>query len=115
MKYLLTIFYLICTTGGLTLMKLGGDSLKLTLKDGFSLKMGWFTFFGFCLYIISFLLWQRMLIKYDLSIMVPIVTGIVQIIVLLIGHFIFKESISFISLIGLSLIIVGIVIMSFGK
>ena len=115
MKYILTIIYLICTTGGLTFMKLGGDSLHLTLKNGFNFKMGWFTFFGFCLYLISFLLWQRMLIKYDLSIMVPLVTGLVQIIVLLIGHFIFKETLSVTSIIGVIMIIIGIVIMTIGK
>lgn len=53
-KYVLTIVYLICTTGGITFMKLGGDSLKLGLKDGFSLSMGWKTFIGFLLYLISF-------------------------------------------------------------
>ncbi len=115
MKYILTIIYLICTTGGMTLMKFGGDSLRLSFKTGFEFKMGWLTFGGFCLYLISFLLWQRMIVKYDLSIMVPIVTGIVQILVLLIGHFIFKESLSTLSTFGVLLIIVGIILMAFGK
>ena len=115
MKYLLTIIYLICTTGGMTFMKLGGDSLSLSLKNGITFKIGGITFLGFLLYLISFLLWQRMIIKYDLSIMVPIVTGIVQILVLLIGHFIFKESLSAISLVGVLLIISGIVLMAFGN
>ena len=114
-KYLLTIVYLICTTGGITFMKLGGDSLKLGLKDGFSLSMGWKTITGFLLYLISFLLWQRLIVKYDLSIMVPIVTGIVQILVLIIGHFVFKESLSTLSIFGAILIIAGIVLMSFGS
>ena len=115
MRYILTIIYLICTTGGLTFMKLGGDSLHLTLKGGFNLKIGWLTFLGFCLYLISFLLWQRMLVKYDLSTMVPIVTGIVQIIVLLIGYFIFKESISPLSWFGIALVIIGIIVIAFAK
>ena len=96
-------------------MKMGGDSLKLGLKDGFSLSMGWKTFIGFCLYLVSFLLWQKLIVKYDLSIMVPIVTGIVQIIVLLIGYLVFKESISNMSLIGAILIIIGIVVMAIGN
>lgn len=115
MKYLLTIIYLICTTGGITFMKMGGDSLSLSFKDGFTFKIGFITFLGFLLYIISFLLWQRMIIKYDLSTMVPIVTGIVQVLVLLVSHFVFKESISLVSLIGASLIIIGIVILAFGN
>ena len=47
--------------------------------------------------------------------MVPIVTGIVQILVLLIGHFVFKESLSMLSTFGAILIIAGIVLMSFGS
>ena len=115
MKYILTIIYLLCTTGGMTFMKLGGDSMSLSLKNELSFKMGWLTFLGFCLYLISFLLWQRMLVKYDLSLMVPIVTGIVQVIVLLIGHFIFKETLSTISTIGALLIVFGIILMAVGK
>lgn len=95
-------------------MKAGGDSLKLSFNNGFTFKIGLLTFIGFALYIISFLLWQRMLIKYDLSTMVPIVTGIVQILVLLIGLFIFKESISLVTLIGAIIVIAGIIIMGIG-
>ena len=114
MKYLLTLVYIFFTTGGITFMKLGGDSLKLGLKDGFSLAMGWKTFVGFLFYLVSFLLWQKMIVKYDLSIMVPIVTGIVQIVVLLIGYIIFKEQFNVVSLIGAILIIIGIIVMAFG-
>jgi len=115
MKYILAIIYLIFTTSGLTFMKLGGDSLHLTFKEGVNFKIGWLTFLGFCLYLISFLLWQRMLVKYDLSIMVPIVTGIVQILVLVIGHFVFKESLGLISLIGAGVVILGIILIAIGK
>ena len=114
MKYLLTLIYLICTTGGLAFMKAGGDSLKLSFHNGFTFKIGLFTFIGFSLYLISFLLWQRMLIKNNLSTMVPLVTGIVQVIVLMIGLFIFKESISLVSLVGALIIICGIVVMGLG-
>ena len=114
MKYILTLIYLICTTSGLAFMKAGGDSLKISFHEGFTFKIGLITFIGFALYLVSFLLWQRMLIKFDLSTMVPIVTGIVQIIVLLIGLFIFKESISLVTLVGAIVVIAGIIIMGIG-
>ncbi|MBR1937155.1 MAG: EamA family transporter [Bacilli bacterium] len=114
MKYILTVLYLICTTGGMTFMKLGGDSLSLSFKNGITFKIGFVTFLGFFLYLISFLLWQRMIIKYDLSILVPVVTGIVQVLVLIISHFVFKESLNIVSLIGVALIIIGIVVLAFG-
>lgn len=113
MKYLLTIIYIIFTTCGITFMKLGGDSLKLGLKDGFSFSMGWKTFIGFMFYIVSFILWQKLLVKYDLSIMVPIVTGISQIIIIIVGYTIFKETFNIVTLIGALLIVVGIVVMAF--
>lgn len=114
-KYLFVILYILFTTGGITLMKLGGDSLKLAVKGGLSFAVGWQTFFGLCCYLVSFLLWQRLVVKYDISIIVPIVNGVVQVIVLLIGHFVFKESLSLMSSVGALLIIVGIVLMGFGS
>lgn len=112
MKYILTIIYLIFTTGGITLMKLGGDSLKLSFKGGFNLKMGWITFLGFMCYLISFLLWQRLIVKYELSILVPIITGISQIVIMIIGYSVFKETFNVQSLIGAIIVIIGIIIMT---
>ena len=114
-KYLLTLVYILFTTCGIAFMKLGGDSLKLSLSKEFSLRMGWTTLLGFLFYIVSFLLWLKLLVKYDLSSMVPIVTGISQIIIIIIGYVIFKENVSIQSIIGAITIIVGIIIMTFGK
>jgi multidrug transporter EmrE-like cation transporter len=114
-KYLLTLIYILFTTCGITFMKLGGDSLKLSLSKEFSLRMGWTTLLGFLFYIVSFLLWQKLLVKYDLSSMVPIVTGISQIIIIIIGYVIFKENVNIQNIIGAITIIVGIIIMTFGK
>ena len=56
-----------------------------------------------------------MLIKYDLSVMVPIVTGMVQVIVLLMGLFLFHESVSIVSLVGAVIVITGIIVMWIGS
>ena len=47
--------------------------------------------------------------------MVPIVTGISQIIIIIIGYVIFKENVNIQNIIGAITIIVGIIIMTFGK
>lgn len=112
MRYLLIAIYIICTTGGIAFMKMGGDSLKLGLNNGLSFSMGWKTFIGFLLYLVSFLLWQKLIVKYDLTMMVPIVTGIVQIIIILIGCLLFKENVSVVNLIGIALVIIGVVLIS---
>ena len=53
--------------------------------------------------------------RYDLSTMVPIVTGISQIIIIIIGYTIFKESFNLQSLIGALIIIIGIIVMCTGN
>ncbi len=90
MKLLFSILYLMCTSLGLLFMKLGGNSLSLTLKGAVTFKIGYLTCLGFLFYIGSFLIWQKLLVSSDLSYIFPILTGIVQIIVLLLGIFIFK-------------------------
>ena len=49
---------------------------------------------------------------YDLSYIVPLTTGIVQVIVLIMGYFIFKENVSLVNLGGIILVIIGIVLIS---
>ena len=115
MKYILITIYIALTTGGLFCMKSGGDSLSLALKNGFTLKIGYITALGFLLYICSFLLWQKLLATYDLSYIVPITTGIVQIIILTFSYFIFKENISLVNLIGIALVIAGVILISIKK
>ncbi len=115
MKYILTLLYIALTTGGLFCLKSGGDSLSLALKEGFNLKIGYVTALGLLLYVFSFLLWQKLLTTYDLSYIVPLTTGIIQIIIILIGYFFFKESISVVNLIGIILVIIGVVLISIKK
>ena len=114
-KYILTAVYIFFTTTGFFLMKLGGDSFKVALKPSLNFSMGYVTFLGFICYIISFLLWQKLLVTFDLSYIVPIATGIVQVIVLLIGIVAFKEQINITGIIGSIMIIIGIILLAFSK
>ncbi len=115
MKYILTFIYVLLTTGGLFCLKVGGNSLMLSLKGGLTFKIGFITMLGFILYIGSFLLWQKLLTTYDLSYIVPLTTGIVQVVVLLLSYFFFKEGISALNTIGIILVIIGIVLISIKK
>ena len=96
-------------------MKIGGDSMKITLGNSFAFKIGWITFLGFMCYVISFLIYQRLLIQFDLSSFVPIVTSIVQIIVFLIGIFLLKEKINLANIFGIIFLIVGVLLLSYKK
>ena len=115
MEIVLTIVYIIFTTLGIFLMKSGGNSLALSFKGGFSFKIGFVTFSGFMAYIISFLLWQKLLTTFDLTYIVPITTGVVQLIILLMGILFFKENVSTLGILGALLVIVGIVLIAVGK
>ena len=96
-------------------MKIGGDSLKITFGHSFSFKIGLITFFGFLCYAISFLIYQKLLIQFDLSSFVPIVTAIVQIIVFLIGIFLLKEKINIVNIFGIVFLIVGVLLLAYKK
>lgn len=115
MTIFITILYLIFTTSGLTLMKLGGDSIKISLTNFLGFRIGYLTLLGFILYAISFLLWQKLLTMFELSQIVPIVTAIVQIIVFIIGILIFKEKINLYNVIGIVVLLIGILLLSYKK
>ena len=116
MRIIMIILYVILTVSGLILMKKGGNAGQITTGGGeFGFTISWISAIGFLCYIISFLLWQKLLVTFDLSYIVPIATGIVQVIVLLMGIFVFKEQINAMGIIGSIMIIIGIVLLAFGK
>lgn len=114
-KYILTLIYICFTTGGMYLMKMGGDSLSLSFRNGITFKIGFITCLGFICYLCSFLLWQKLLVTFDLTYIVPITTGICQIIILLIGTLAFKEQINLTGIIGIILVIIGVILLMLGK
>lgn len=115
MKYVLTFLYLIFTSLGVYFMKIGGDSLKLTFNGLLNFKIGYVTLIGFVFYAISFLLYQKLLVSFDLNSFVPIVTAIVQIIVFFIGAFLLKEKINMVNIFGIVLLIFGVICLSYKK
>ena len=116
MQYVLIGIYLILTVAGLVFMKLGGNPGTLAVKDGtITLGMSIVSGIGFLCYLCSFLLFTRVVIMFDLSYIYPITTGIVQILTLVASAAVFKENISVQSIIGASIIILGIIIMNFNK
>lgn len=115
MKFILTATYIIMTTSGIYLIKLGGDSLTVSFKNGFSFSAGLLTILGLLAYLCSFLLWQKLLTTFDLTYIVPITTGICQLLILAIGLFAFKENINWVGLIGVLFVIAGVVMIAIGK
>lgn len=80
---------------------------------GFSIN--WISLIGFMCYIISFLLFTRIILMFNLSYIFPICAGIVQIATLIASKFILKESMTIQGVLGASVIILGIIIMNIPK
>ena len=116
MKVIFVILYLILTVSGLILMNKGGNAGNIQLNNGdIAFSINWVSAIGFVCYICSFLLFTRMVIMFDLSYIMPLTTGIVQILSLVASSVVFKESISKQGIIGASIIIIGLIIMNYKK
>lgn len=113
MKFILVVIYLILTLSGLILMKKGGNPGSISITDGtanFGISL--VSFAGLFCYLCSFLLFTRIVVMFDLSYIMPLCTGIVQILTLVAAKVIFKENITLTGIIGASLVIIGIVVMN---
>lgn len=115
MKYILTAIYLFFTTSGIFLLKSGGDSLQLSFVKGIEFKINYITLMGFLCYAVSFILWQKLLVTYDLSYIVPLTAGLTQIIILIIGAVAFHENVNWISILGVLFIITGVTMLTYVK
>ena len=113
MKYLMIIIYVILTLSGLVLMKKGGNPGKVSIsKKDIKLSMSPVSALGFVCYLCSFLLFTKIVVMFDLSYIMPIVTGIIQVMTLVAANLLFKEKIDKKAIIGASLVILGIVVMN---
>ncbi len=114
MKIVSIIIYLLCSVGGLILVKSEANATTLAMQNGvFNVSMGVKAIIGFILYIGSFLIYTFYIIKqFDLSYIFPIITGITQILVILASVFVLKESINIYGIVGIFTIIVGITLLN---
>ena len=115
MSFLLIMVYLLFTASGIFLLKAGGDSLSVSLSKSIQFRMGYITLAGFVCYLCSFLLWQKILVTFDISYIVPVTAGISQIIILIVGIMLFHEKTNWIGILGTLLVAVGVALIAIGK
>lgn len=107
------IIYILLTILGLVLMKSGGNTGTISFGQGaFTFSVNFISLLGFVSYIASFLLFTNIVVKFNLSYIMPITAGIIQVLTLLSGYLIFREKVSINGIIGVSLVIVGIIVMN---
>lgn len=89
---------------------------SLVLKEGtLGFSINWISLIGFICYILSFFLFTRIILIFNLSYIFPICAGIVQVATLIASKFVLKEAITMQGIIGASIIIIGIIIMNIPK
>lgn len=113
MVYLLVTVYIGLSVLGLTFIKLSSSqilqSITLPLVN---IKISIFLIIGYISYICSFLLYTIIIGKFEISKIVPIVGGIVNIIIAIIGALIFNEQVSISTILGIILISIGVILVS---
>lgn len=114
MQFIIIALYVVLSVSGVVCFKLGSmQNLSLTVTSSiFSLQISWLSIIGLFFYICSFLMYMGLVAKYNLSYLVPVVTGAVYILTLAASIFIFKEDLNVQQIIGSLLVFVGVLLIN---
>ena len=117
MRILMIVFYLLFTVSGLILMKKGGNAGKISITNSeFGFNISWISALGFICYIISFLLFTRIIMMFEnVSYISPICNGIAQVMIMIASVLVLKEKLTGLSIGGAALVIAGVIIMNLKK
>lgn len=110
MKYVLCIIYLLFSISGLTFMKLGSGEETKILFEILGIRFTVPSLIGYGCYMISFLLYTVVITKFDLSYIIPVLGGVVNVSILIIAIFLLHEKVTLLSLLGSGLIITGVIL-----
>ena len=109
--------YVLTTSLGLIMLKLGTDS-KLPISyvdDKLKFNLNAYTVSGFLLYGASFVLYVYLISKFDLGYIIPLTASFVYIIVFTASFLIFKEAFTATKIIGIVLILAGLFFLNASK
>ena len=116
MNIILFILYVLLSSSGLILFKLGVNNINihfnlLGLSIGFSLQM----ILGIICYGLSFLLWLYLISKLNLTFAMPLSVALVNTSVIVGSYFFLNEKITPIQGIGIFIIILGVTLITWGE
>ncbi|MCI9124651.1 MAG: hypothetical protein HFH35_11320 [Eubacterium sp.] len=112
MKYLLCAVYIIFSILGLTFMKLGSMGGRQAVFQIMQMKFTLYSMAGYLCYLSSFLVYTCIITKFDLSYIIPFLGGVVNILIFIIGVFLFQEKATGYSVAGCVLVAAGVVLMN---
>ncbi len=113
---LLFVLYVVLSSSGIILFKLGSTAVEFTLTDkilGFNIS--YTSLLGLVCYLVSFVLWMIIIGKNDVSYIVPIGLAATNVTIMLGATLFLGETFSFYKIIGLGLILGGIVFLNLGN
>lgn len=117
MSKLIIALYVLTTSLGLVILKMGADAgVPINIANNkLTFNINAYTVSGVLLYGLSFLLYTYLISKYDLGYIIPLAASFVYILIFFASYLIFKESFTATKIAGISLIIVGLVFLNAGN
>ena len=117
MNIIVLIIYALFSVGGLTCFKLGSQqTLNIGIvNSALSIEISWLSLLGMCMYVMSFLIYLSMVSKTQLSYLMPISTGVIYILTMIVSVIVFKDPVSVYKMASAGLVLVGIILMNISK
>ncbi len=117
MNIILIVAYLLSTSSGLVLLKLGSGSGAPVSIVNHALKFNLnpCVLSGVFFYVMSFVLYTYLISKYDLGFIVPLTTAIVYVLVFIASFIVFNEAFTLAKAIAIALIIIGVTILNLNR
>lgn len=114
MAKIILLVYVLATSLGLILIKLGSeDGLPIRFVQGkLDFHFNILAFSGIALYAISFILYLYLISKNDLGYIIPLVTALVYIVIFVASYFIFHEVFTTMKIVGIVLIVTGLIFLN---
>lgn len=107
------IIYLFFTVGGLVFMKLGSENVSLVIKASkISFSCNAYLILGLMFYLASFVMWTMLLKGNKLTFIVPLTTGLSQILIFACGVAIFNDKVDPLKLLAIVVIVAGVILLN---
>lgn len=107
------IIYLFFTVGGLVFIKLGTTDFSLMVRASkISFSCNYYLILGFLFYLISFVMWTIILKGNKLSFIVPLTTGLSQVLIFASAVVVFNEEIDLLKVSAIAIIILGVILLN---
>lgn len=117
MNYLYCLIYLVFSVLGLTFIKLGAIRTELNAISIpiIGIKLNRITILGYICYVCSFLIYTIVVTKFNLGVIIPVLSGLINIIIFIVAVVIFHEQFNIYSIAGIVFISFGVVLMNLKK